>query len=412
MGRTSSKAWLDKINVVKATWNAFCSSYTNNHHNKLVVHFMKQQFLPIKFIVAALIFLTSLPVGAQILTRELEFVSERYDFGEVASGSKKIETSFVFTNTGENDFTISNIRAACHCTSVEYTKGVIKPGQRGSITAIYDPTGHSGDIDKEIYIEGNFKNAVFKTVRITGRILHPMANQAPEKYLQYYAGQLGYLRILEPHVSFGLMNHRENRLRTFHIVNDGQKPYEFVKLISKPDFLEYSIDKKKIEPGDTAEVRMVMIGRKVPDLGYFGEHFQFLTTDAFYKQKDLGISVEMVQDFSHLTKKELRKSPKIELDRTKVELGTMKEGSTKSAVFTITNKGKTPLEIKKIKTHCSCTVVSGHDTIIPKKGSTKLTITFDSVFKSGSQTKTVTLYTNDPKKPQTELVLHATVVEP
>lgn len=358
------------------------------------------------------IFSLGLSSQAQILTRELTFDSEVYDFGEVKYGSKKITANFFFTNTGSKDFTIKEIRPSCNCTSIKYTKGVIKPGQKGVVTALYDPTGHTGEVDKAIYIEGDFKNAVFKTIHIVGHIIHPMTNKKPEKYMQYYAGQLGYLRIVENHVSFGLMHHRENRLKTFHIVNDGEQAYSFEKVISKPKYLEYSISKKTIEPGDTAEVRMVLLGRKVPDLGYFGDHFQFLTDDAFYSTKDLGISVEMIQDFSHLSKKELRKAPVLVYDKTTAELGTMKEGTKKAATFTIYNKGKTPLKITKVKTHCSCTVLGDYDTVIPKKGKTELRITFDSVFKNGSQTKVVTVYTNDPKNPQTKLTLHATVEEP
>lgn len=367
----------------------------------------------IKPTLLALMLVTFLvPAKAQILTRDMKFVTERYDFGTVNPGSAKIKADFVFQNTGDSDFVITKIRPACHCTTAEYTKGPIKPGQRGVISAVYDPKEDVGDIDKAIYIEGNFKNAVFKTIRIVGHVTHPLANKTPEQYNRYYAGQLGYLRLLEPHVSFGLMNNTENRMRTFHIVNDGQKAFEFKELLRKPGYLEYSIDKKVIEPGDTAEVRMVMIGRKIPGLGYHGEHFQFTTNDAFYPTKDLGISVELVQSFDHLTAKDLRKAPVLEYDKTFHEFGTMKEGSTKTASFKVTNKGKTPLKIVKIKTNCGCTVVSGYDTEVPKGGSTELKITFDSVFKSGSQTKAVTIYTNDPKNPQSKLTVHANVIKP
>ena len=69
---------------------------------------MNQSFFSKPFALNLLLLLAFSYADAQILTRELEFVSERFDFGEVNSGSKKIETSFVFTNKGENDFTISN----------------------------------------------------------------------------------------------------------------------------------------------------------------------------------------------------------------------------------------------------------------------------------------------------------------
>jgi hypothetical protein len=125
---------------------------------------MRHRFVLKSTLLLAVLFFTEF-AQAQILTRELVFGSEYYDFGEIAYGStKKIEVHFVFTNAGENNFTISNVRPACHCTSLEYTKGVIEPGQSGVITAKYDPSGQSGEIDKEVYIEGNFKNGVFKTI--------------------------------------------------------------------------------------------------------------------------------------------------------------------------------------------------------------------------------------------------------
>jgi hypothetical protein len=395
----------------EATRNTFCTSYKQRQSLSLNQNMNKTNTLR-KLFLSCLAIALFLPLKAQILARQLEFETETFDFGEITYGSKKVETNFIFTNTSENDFTISNIRPGCNCTSIEYTKGVIKPGQRGVISAKYDPTGHIGDIDKVIYIEGNFKNSIFKIIHIKGLIVHPMAASSPDGFKKYHAGQLGYLRILEPHVSFGLMTRTENRLRTFHIVNDGEKAFKFVELLDKPAFLEYSIDKKTVEPGDTAEIRMVMLGRKISDLGYYGEHFKFLTSDAFYPRKDLGISVEIIQDFSHLSPREIKRGPRAEFDKTIVDLGDMEEGSTKSAVYTVFNKGKSPLEIIKIKTHCSCTVVSGHDTLVPKKGSTQLTITFDSVFKSGSQTKKVTIYTNDPTNPQTELTIHANILNP
>jgi hypothetical protein len=195
-------------------------------------------------------------------------------------------------------------------------------------------------------------------------------------------------------------------------INDGKKSHTFMEVLYKPPWLEYSIDKKEIAPGDTAEVRMVAVARKVPDLGYFGENFQFKTDDAFYATKSLGISVEIAQDFSNLSKKERRHAPRISFDKTFAELGEMVEGSNRNASFTVYNKGKSPLEIRKIKTHCSCTVVGKYDKVIPKNGSTVLTVTFDSVFKNGSQTKTVTVYSNDPQNPQSVLTIHADVLEP
>lgn len=63
---------------------------------------------------------------------------------------------FNFTNTGDKPLVINQAFAACGCTTPEYTKTPIKPGEKGVITVKYNGKGKfPGHFKKSITIRTN-----------------------------------------------------------------------------------------------------------------------------------------------------------------------------------------------------------------------------------------------------------------
>jgi hypothetical protein len=60
------------------------------------------------------------------------------DLGKVKKGEKR-SLFFEFTNTSGGDIQI-DIVDACECTKVDFPRGVIKPGAKGRLDAIFDST--------------------------------------------------------------------------------------------------------------------------------------------------------------------------------------------------------------------------------------------------------------------------------
>ncbi len=77
-----------------------------------------------------------------------------YDFGKVKQGDK-IEYTFKFKNTGKNDLIIRKTKASCGCTAVTLGNQIIKPGEEGSIKAIFNTSGKSGNQNKSITVTTN-----------------------------------------------------------------------------------------------------------------------------------------------------------------------------------------------------------------------------------------------------------------
>ena len=77
-----------------------------------------------------------------------------YDFGTLAEGDT-VEHSFAFTNTGEFPLIINNITASCGCTTPEWPREPVAPGEKSSVKVRFNSRGKSGEQNKTITIFAN-----------------------------------------------------------------------------------------------------------------------------------------------------------------------------------------------------------------------------------------------------------------
>ncbi|SRR5574344_2081305 len=87
----------------------------------------------------------------------IKFESKTYAFGQVVHG-QVVEHTFIFTNTGSIDLQIEEVDAACGCTTPEWTKEPVKPGEKGKIRVKFD-TQHQnlGNKTKQVAVYSNTK---------------------------------------------------------------------------------------------------------------------------------------------------------------------------------------------------------------------------------------------------------------
>jgi len=82
-----------------------------------------------------------------------------YDFGTITEGDT-VEHNFAFTNTGEFPLIINNITASCGCTTPEWPRDPIAPGQQSSIKVRFNSKGKMGMQNKTITIFANTEPAM------------------------------------------------------------------------------------------------------------------------------------------------------------------------------------------------------------------------------------------------------------
>lgn len=118
-----------------------------------------------KFILVAVVALVSLTAQAQA---KIEFKSETIDYGQIAKGSDGVRV-FEFTNTGNEELVISDVKSSCGCTVPEKPKDAIAPGKTGEIKVKYD-TKRVGPIRKTVTVYSNASEPI-KALKIKGEIL-------------------------------------------------------------------------------------------------------------------------------------------------------------------------------------------------------------------------------------------------
>ncbi|MEM9549317.1 MAG: DUF1573 domain-containing protein [Bacteroidota bacterium] len=92
-------------------------------------------------------------VAAQKTGLELTFEKEHIELGEVKKGEKRT-FKYTFTNTGTETVEIA-IVSGCDCTTLDWTRGEIKSGEKGIIDVIFDSTEKeaSETVDVDLYLK-------------------------------------------------------------------------------------------------------------------------------------------------------------------------------------------------------------------------------------------------------------------
>jgi len=101
--------------------------------------------------------------------------------------------------------------------------------------------------------------------------------------------------------------------------------------------------------------------------------------------------------------------PVVHVDRTTHDFGNIPATEPVSTEFTVTNKGGKPLNIARVGTTCGCTAAVVGNQMLKPGEATKLKVSYDPRGKSGQQSRAVTIFSNDPKSPQSSVSISANI---
>ena len=84
---------------------------------------------------------------------DITFEQKHIDLGKVKRGDKET-FKYHFTNTGTEAIEIA-IVSGCDCTTLDWTRGKIAPGEKGQIDVIFDSTEkeYSETVDVDMYLK-------------------------------------------------------------------------------------------------------------------------------------------------------------------------------------------------------------------------------------------------------------------
>jgi hypothetical protein len=119
----------------------------------------KALFLAFSFFLAfsAVSAQTVMPLPKQQVVTDgplVSFSETKFDFGAIQEGNL-VQHTFNFKNTGNQTLIISDVRVTCGCTTPEWTRTPVAPGQTGFITVQFNSAGKPGKNHKVITVVSN-----------------------------------------------------------------------------------------------------------------------------------------------------------------------------------------------------------------------------------------------------------------
>jgi len=88
-----------------------------------------------------------------------------YDFGTIIEG-ERVVCYFDYGNEGGEDLLITGVEATCGCTTPNWSRKPLEPGEKETLEIIFDASGRNGEQRKLITVTSNASNQV---VRLTIR---------------------------------------------------------------------------------------------------------------------------------------------------------------------------------------------------------------------------------------------------
>jgi hypothetical protein len=102
--------------------------------------------------------------------------------------------------------------------------------------------------------------------------------------------------------------------------------------------------------------------------------------------------------------------PQLILQQTSFDFGDIQQGEKVTHTFVLSNGGGDLLIISDVKASCGCTAAAPDKKELVPGESTNLVVTFNSARRSGKQSKTVRIFSNDPNNPEMFLNITGNVV--
>ncbi|WP_234735221.1 DUF1573 domain-containing protein [Tellurirhabdus bombi] len=121
-----------------------------------------------KKVFSLIVVIFAITTGAFAQKGVLKFEKETHNFGKVDQG-KPATYTFEFTNTGTDPVVISNAQASCGCTTPDWTKSAVLPGQKGIVKATYNAAA-MGNFSKTVTVTSNAERSTV-VLNLTGEVV-------------------------------------------------------------------------------------------------------------------------------------------------------------------------------------------------------------------------------------------------
>ncbi len=342
-------------------------------------------------------------------TKQLKFSETNVDVGSIREDGGTVSRDVLVTNLCDNEVKILTTEASNKAASFEWSRKSLKKYDRIHLKVSIDPKGINYSFRIPFTIVTLCNKDTVRYNMMLGGYVNPKANTKEE----VYSMQEGNLKYKDNSISFR-MHRDEVRTDTLWFYNVWDSVMTF-KPGSIPSCIKIIYLTKELKPQSEGFVVFSYSAPIKNDWGFVYDKFTLLTNDPepkdHHNSKSFYTLVDIYDNFAGWSKEQLENAPRVLIDTEEYNFGECQIGDVISHDFTLTNIGKSPLVIHKVKTSCGCTTSNlEKDTIAPGE-STKIKARFSTYGKHGGQSKEIYVITNDPDQPKVTLKIMGKVLD-
>jgi len=356
--------------------------------------------------ISGLVFLFVLIFSASLAqqAKQLTFREETHDFGIVDENKGPVTHEFVFTNKSNRPVKILKVQASCGCTTPGWSKEIIPPGKEGYIQASYDPKGRPGFFTKSLTVTTDLEaNPVI--LQIKGQV----SNEEKPDPTDYPVAK-GNLRTKVSSFNMGRVYLKDEYVvREFPMINAGTDPVQVTGNFVNPAYINVDVQPRKLAPGEKGVIKISYNGALKNQYGFQSDNVEIETDDKDVPMKSYSVFATLEDFFPEMTSAELSKAPQLTFASYSIDLGSIKGGLAAEKEILFTNTGKQELQLKSIQPNCSCVTAAASKTSLNPGESSTIRVSFNAEDRSGTQNKSISIYSNDPKNPVQRLIFTAYV---
>lgn len=323
--------------------------------------------------------------------------------GSISDDQGPVKVTYNFRNIGKGAITINDVKPDCNCSKPRWENKVYGFNESGSIDVYFYPNNLDGDVIKTLTVYTNGDPAV------TYLTLRASVDSKQARLQTMYPQKQGNVRFDSYEVKFPkLFTYAvDSTFRTMY--NNSNKIITIFK-VEAPAYIDVQVNGRAINPNSGIGLRFKYNAAKAKDYGSKLDEVLVHTNDSIEPTKKFLVRANIEEDFSLETPEFKEKPPVFEAITPVVSLDTVKTQSINTATFVITNKGKSPLYVRKIYGNCGCTATDfDYSKPIKKNKKAYIKVVYNTKFELGPVEKQIYVITNTPDKTLHQLTLKAVI---
>ncbi len=278
----------------------------------------------------------------------LRWLQTEHDFGTFNEDLVRVECEMRAVNVGDSAVVIVNVNTTCGCTTSDYTRQPIAPGDTAVVRLTYLATGRVGAFEKSAFV---FTNTAQRKMRltITGNVL------ASENTLKsVYPEHIGALYMDSRIIPFGDVKKGSSKMAYIGAYNNSADTLQ-VQFSNVPKHVAMEAFPPQVPPFGLCTVSAFFNTFDTEEWGMLSDDITIITeplkenSDVVSGAGKVTVVGTVNEDFTKWTNEQMQQAPIATLSDDTLDFGSISvQDAQVSQKVKITNTGSSVLQIRRV----------------------------------------------------------------